>query len=147
MRATWRRVFLRVAGGFECELCMRWSPAGSRALTRHCPDEEDGQGGSPGACDHHMCEQCIARLPISLVRRYKGWVQCVMSCPWCRVPVVTLASGDRARWLHGSIVTFLYNRSLKLDVISEILNGEVSVVEEEEEEGVVAYVSGGPGNS
>jgi hypothetical protein len=64
-----------------------------------------------------------------------------MSCPWCRVPVVTLAPGDMARRLHGSIVTFLYNRSLKLDVISEILNGEVSVVEEEEEDTVeVEYV-------
>ena len=136
MRATWRRVFLRVAGGFECELCMRWSGAGSRALVRHCP--EDGEGGlgvvAEGACAHHLCGDCVARLPISLVRRYKGWVQCVMSCPWCRVPVVTLASGGRVRRLHGSIVAFLYNRSLKLDLVSEILNGEVSVVEDEEGE-------------
>ena len=32
------------------------------------------------------------------------------------------------------------NRSLKLDVISEILNGEVSVVEEEEDTVEVEYV-------
>ena len=38
------------------------------------------------------------------------------------------------RRLHGSIVAFLYNRSLKLDLVSEILNGEVSVVEDEEGE-------------
>jgi hypothetical protein len=126
MRATWRRVFQEVARGFECELCMQWRPAHSRAMVRHCPE-----GG--GACGHPMCDDCIARIPISFVRRFKGRVHCVTSCPWCRIPTVTLVGRDRTKKLHGSVMDFLYHRCIKMDILCEIINGDVSVVEGEEE--------------
>lgn len=131
MRATWRRVFLGVAGGFECELCMTWRPAHSRAMVRHC--SEEGAAVPASACGHPMCNDCIARIPISFVRRFKGRVHCVTSCPWCRIPTVTLVRTDRTNQLHGSVVDFLYNRCLKMDILREIINGDVSVVEGEEE--------------
>lgn len=123
--AKWHTLALRLSRSFECQICSeRKMIATDRARVYH--DDEHS------TCDNDMCWDCLGQASLIGMIRMGPKFTCGVECAWCRQSA-HFDLGNRAppQVLHAAI-RYLYPKSIKLDLMAEIVNGNLSLVEESE---------------
>ena len=100
----------------------------SRDLARVQHDDNNS------VCDNDICWDCLSRSPLLGVVRIGQRFSCGFECPWCRQDSHFDLGRQASAPIMHAVIRHLYTKSIKLDLLAEIVNGNVSLVEESDEE-------------
>lgn len=85
------------------------------------------------ACQNDICWDCLSHIPLLGVIRIGQMFSCGFECPWCRQDSHFDLGHQASPPLMHAVIRHLYKKSIKLDLLAEIVNGNISLVEESDE--------------